>query len=373
MTRLSSHSDDLLRLTYYRGRVALYAILKGLGVGRGDDVLTQAFTCLAVPEGIRATGASPVFVDIQSGGVNLDAEDLKQKITPKTRAIIVQHTFGIPANMPAILQVAREHSIPVIEDCCHSLDSHLDGQRVGTFGVAAFYSFEWGKPIVAGIGGAARVNDPTLFESMLRDYSSLRMPDRTSSWKLQLQYQVHHLLYRPKLYWPLRTMFRKLSKLGAVKGNYNPISDEPAEDFQLQMGPVERQRLENQLSTGPAAFTTHSQRLAEKLNAGLQDVPGISLIHQPDQASTVFARYPLRVQDKPGLLREARRKNIELAEWYATPVHPVPSSHGNRIGFDSESCPEAENRTRELVSLPLHQRVTEQDIDRSIEFLRKAA
>ncbi|HIE26284.1 TPA: hypothetical protein EYP66_03250, partial [Candidatus Poribacteria bacterium] len=92
-------SSRFAKLTFFRGRVALYAILKALNIGPGDEVATQAFTCVAVPEGIMASGARPVWVDIEVDGYNMDAEDLRRKLTLRTRAIIVQHTYGIPADM----------------------------------------------------------------------------------------------------------------------------------------------------------------------------------------------------------------------------------------------------------------------------------
>ena len=150
---------ELGELLYFRGRVALHAILNGLGIGSGDEVALQAFTCVAVPEGIMATGARPVWIDIESDGYNMAPESLESRITPRTSAIVVQHTYGIPADLERILSIAERHQIPVIEDCCHTLASTYHGKPVGSFGVASFYSFEWGKPLVAGIGGAAVVND----------------------------------------------------------------------------------------------------------------------------------------------------------------------------------------------------------------------
>ncbi|HUQ48649.1 MAG TPA: DegT/DnrJ/EryC1/StrS family aminotransferase, partial [Gemmatimonadaceae bacterium] len=83
---------DLTRFTYFRGRVALAAILKALGVTTGDEVLLQAFTCVAVPEAIISIGAIPVYVDVEPGGINMDADDLSAKIGNATKAVIVQHS-----------------------------------------------------------------------------------------------------------------------------------------------------------------------------------------------------------------------------------------------------------------------------------------
>ena len=174
MTIISN--GQLEKLTFFRGRVALYAILKAMGIGAGDHVVTQAFTCIAVPEAIIASGAHPVYVDLESNGFNMDPDDFKLKITSQTRAVVVQHTYGIPANMDSIVQIADERSIHIIEDCCHTLVSKYRGKLVGTFGAGSFYSYEWGKPIVVGIGGSAGVNDKDLRKKIERQYSCYNFP-----------------------------------------------------------------------------------------------------------------------------------------------------------------------------------------------------
>ena len=119
---------------FLRGRIAMCAILKALGIGRGDEVIIQAFTCVAVPCPVLATGAKPVFADIDPATFNLDPASVEARITPRTRAIVVQHTFGIPADMDSILRIARARGIYVIEDCCHTVASSYRGARVGSLG-----------------------------------------------------------------------------------------------------------------------------------------------------------------------------------------------------------------------------------------------
>ena len=111
---MNNHSCQ--QLTYYRGRVALAALLKGLGVGAGDSVAIQAFTCLAVPEAVLATGATPLYVDIEQDRFNMDPPCLAERATASTKAIVVQHTFRIPARMDRIVAIASQHDIPIIED-----------------------------------------------------------------------------------------------------------------------------------------------------------------------------------------------------------------------------------------------------------------
>jgi len=192
---------DLNELTFFRGRVALHAILKSLGVGKGDEAAIQAFTCIAVPEAVMASQAMPIYIDVEPGSFNMDPADLARKITHQTKAVVVQHTFGIPADMDRIVDIASKMHIPIIEDCCHTLRGTYKGRPLGSFGVASFYSFEWGKPVVIGIGGSAILNDRELSDKMVETYSRYCAPGLGTVAKIQLQYYAVSLFYSLALYW----------------------------------------------------------------------------------------------------------------------------------------------------------------------------
>jgi len=362
--------SDYMQYTYYRGRVALYALLKALDIASGDEVLTQAFTCVAVPEGIMAAGAKPVWVDIEAQGYNMDPNDLERKLTSKTRAIVVQHTYGIPADMGPILAIAEKHGIPLIEDCCHTLASTYDGKVVGSFGVGSFYSFEWGKPIVVGIGGAAVVNDLALRERVAAQYAEYYTPPAGNQLKLQLQYLAHRILYRPILYWPVRWLFHTLGSLGVAESNYNPIEEgKIAEDFLMRMIPPLQQRLKHKF-TELDAITAHSRQTVARYASEITS-QAISHPLVPSKGEAVYARYPLRVSNKPALLAAARRANVELAEWYTTPVHPLAGAELALVHYKAGMCPNAEKICNHVVTLPTHLSVRNEDVAHIIEFLNK--
>jgi len=136
-----------VRLLYHRGRTGFCAVLRALRLEAGDEVVVPAFTCVAVPEGVLAAGGRPVFVDVEAEGFNSDPERLADCFSDRTRAVVAQHTFGLPAEMERIGVVARQRGVPVIEDCCHlRVDEWLrvPEERCGS---AAFFSYEWGKPV----------------------------------------------------------------------------------------------------------------------------------------------------------------------------------------------------------------------------------
>ena len=259
--------SSLNRLTYYRGRVGLFSVLKALGIGPGDQVALQAFTCLANPEAIMASGAEPLYIDIEANGVNMCPEDLAKKLNSKVKAVIVQHTYGIPANLAPLLEIAGNAKLPVIEDCCHTICSEYQGKRLGGFGIAAFYSFEWGKPIAAGLGGSVIVNDPELAEKVETAYRDFAEPGKSKQYKLWLQSLAHRTLYRPALFWRLRQVYHFLGRIGVAESNYNPVSpDAPALDFSLKMPPGFRKNLARKIGELPE-ITAHGQ-------PPLRDLPG---------------------------------------------------------------------------------------------------
>jgi len=355
-------------LPFYRGRVALYAILKGLGIGAGDQVVTQAFTCIAVPEAIMASGARPVYLDIEKNGFNMNTGDFERKITPQTRAVIVQHTYGIPADMERIKYVADKAGIPIIEDCCHTFVSTYKGKMVGSFGVGSFYSFEWGKPVVAGIGGSTIINDPTLNRKIQFQYKDYKFPSTVKLMRIQLQYFGFRILYRPSLYWPVRNMFHLLGSIGAAESNYNPVQEnQVAEDFCLKMPKPLQKRLSTKLKK-LNAITQYSRYVAAEYRAGINSS---TITHpvQPADSETVFARYPLISQDKVGFLANARKANVELADWYSTPVHPLEKDTWDKVHYEAGSCPNVEERCKQVVTLPTHSAVGRRDIARAVRFL----
>ena len=299
---------------------------------------------------------------------NMDASDLERKLTLKTRAIVVQHTYGIPAEMDAILQVAQRTGLPIIEDCCHTLASTLHNKTVGSFGEAAFYSFEWGKPIVVGIGGSAVVNDSELREKVQKSYINYHFPSSINQIRLHLQYLAHHVLYRPSFYWPVRWIYHTLGALGVAESNYNPIQGgNVAEDFSMKMAQSLQERLVRKLED-LESITEHNLWVTEQYRNRIQSN---AVLHPviPIDSEVVFARYPLVSKDKAVLLTAARKANVELAEWYLTPIHPLSNDELSLVNYEVGSCPHAEERCRQVLTLPTHRAVVQHDIDRAVKFL----
>ena len=144
------------------GTTGLHLGLLVLGISEGDEVIVPSFTFIAAANAIRYVGATPVLVDIEEESLNISPERIEEAITVKTRAILVVHTFGRPADMRRILAVARRFGLAVIEDACEAIGAEFEGGRVGSFGDVAVFGFYPNKQITTGEGGAVTTRHPEL-------------------------------------------------------------------------------------------------------------------------------------------------------------------------------------------------------------------
>ena len=144
------------------GTAALHLCLRALGIGPGDEVIVPSFAFIAVANAVRYVQAIPVFADIDAATLNLDPARVEAALSPKTRAIIVVHTFGMPADMAALADIACRKGLLLIEDACEALGSEFDARKVGSFGDAAVLGFYPNKQVTTGEGGAVIVRDPAV-------------------------------------------------------------------------------------------------------------------------------------------------------------------------------------------------------------------
>lgn len=150
--------------TVTNGTLALHLALLALGIGEGDEVIVPSFTYIASANAVKYTGAEVVFADSLEDSWQIDPEDIERKITKKTKAIMPVHLYGHPCDMDRIMDIAKKNRLFVIEDCAEAIGSEYKGQKVGSFGDIAAFSFFGNKTITCGEGGMVITNNKTLFE-----------------------------------------------------------------------------------------------------------------------------------------------------------------------------------------------------------------
>lgn len=359
--------------SFWKGRVALYAILKALGIAPGDEVILPGYTCVVNVNAIKYLSAKPVYVDIEPNTFNMNPVLLESKITPKTKIIVAQHTYGYPCDMDAIMNIANKNGIAVVEDCCLALGSKYKGKIVGTFGKAAYFSFQWNKPFTTGLGGMAITSNVDLaakIESLRAN--EMCSPPRGEVMMLRAQLAVYRLFIYPRTTTFAQSVFRYLTKKGVVIGSWTvgeSTTASMADDFfkgismvQAWSGLRQLKKIEQNIA--------HRKKIADLYDKLLEEKGWKSREYDRDVMDPVMVRYPVRIAQKDKALHEATKAGVELGSWFECPLHPIETpleAYDYEIGM----CPEAEKASREVVNLPLHPRANEKTAKRTVEFITR--
>ncbi|UCG17524.1 MAG: DegT/DnrJ/EryC1/StrS family aminotransferase [Phycisphaerales bacterium] len=353
---------------FWKGRVAAYAILKALGVGEGDEVVVPGYTCVMAVNPIVYLGAKPVFVDIEPVTYNIDVALLARSITPRTKCIMAQHTYGYPADMDAIMDIADGKGLPVVEDCCLALGSEYNRRLVGTFGAAAYFSFQWNKPYTSGLGGMAVTGNPELGSRIEALQRESIIPGTKEVMMLAAQLAVYRTLVYPRTTALAQNIFRSLGKAGLVVGSSSSGEFVPVmpDGFFKRMSELQARSGRRQLQA-LSRNIAHRRRLARLYDDRLREL-GWPVPRLSSKADPALVRYPVRVVDKQRALATAAKRFVELGSWFECPLHPIETPM-DAYGYHTGMCPEADKASREVVNLPLHPRADEGTVRRSVHFI----
>jgi dTDP-4-amino-4,6-dideoxygalactose transaminase len=342
------------------GRVALYGLLGSIGIEPGDEVLVPVPTHVVVANAVRFAGARPVFVDCELDSYNIDLEHAERQITPRTRVLLLQHTFGIPVDLDAALDLARRHGLDVIEDCVHSLGASYKGKPVGSMGRAAFFSTEETKTISSTMGGMAVTDDPELAAKLESFQAGCAWPSRSLTARYLLKLVLYHLLTQPGLHGRMRALYERI-------GERHPLPRPTTRAEQAGLRPPGYgQRLSNaqavlaqrQLARLDGNLR-HRRQVANAIGAWLS-ARGFHTPRVPSGATPAFVRYPVWVNDRVAAL-QAVRQQVVLGTWFTSVLEE--SAPAGRADYETGSCPRAELAAKHLVNLPTHPRVRLSDVD----------
>lgn len=359
---------DARASSFWKGRVALSAILEAMGIGPGDDVLLPGYTCVVVPNAVAFRGARPIYADVREGTFDLDPASVRARLTGRTRAIVVQHTYGIPGDASETILLARERGIAVIEDSAHALGLRPDGTPFGALGDAAFFSSQWSKPYSTGLGGMAVTRDAALAARIAEVQSRCRRPSARDVALLRAQMLAYRRLLTPGLYWRAMRTLRALSARGLLVGSSDPdeLRNMKPKGYDKRMSAAQARWGLRALERSDAD-AAHRRAIAQRYAHGLA-VEGFD-VGKPDPAWTLV-RFPLAVHDKRGVLARAEEERVELGDWFDHPLHPLAASREG-LGYVEGSCPVAERLSASIVNLPTHTRIDAREADRVVAFLAR--
>lgn len=293
------------------GTTALHIALLAHGIGPGDEVITSPFTFIASANCALYVGARPVFVDIDPRTFNLDPAQIEAAITPRTKAIIPVHLYGLPCDMDPIMEIAQKYGLAVIEDACQAHGAKYKGRHVGSFGTGVF-SFYPTKNITSGEGGMIATNDPKIAEKC----------------RIIRQHGARQRYYHDELGFNFRMT-----------------------DIHAAIGLAQLLKLEqfNQIRQAHARYLTEHLR-------------GVVTPYVPPDRTHVFHQYTVRV---PSGKRDALRtflqeRGIGSEVYYPLPIHQQRLYR--ELGYDGH-FPEAERAAQEVLSLPVHPALSPSDLE----------
>jgi dTDP-4-amino-4,6-dideoxygalactose transaminase len=310
------------------GTDALRLALEALDIGPGDEVITTPFTFVATANTISHAGAKPVFVDIDPRTFNIVPDQIEEAITERTKALVPVHLYGQPAQMDAIMDIARRHNLFVIEDCAQAIGAENNGRRVGSFGDVACFSFYPTKNLGAfGDAGMVTTNDPELAErvTMLRQQGSNK------------RYYHDVLGFNSRLDEMQAALLR-------VKLRY-------LDEWQVRRG-----------------------KIAAQYDQLLGDLDIETPFVRPD-VTHVYHQYTIRVARRDELHEFLRERDVGSMIYYPLPLH-LQRMYDD-LGYAEGSLPVSERAGREVLSLPMYPELTDEQVqivaDKINEFLASSS
>jgi dTDP-4-amino-4,6-dideoxygalactose transaminase len=304
------------------GTAALHLALLACEVGTGHEVITTPHTFIATAEAIGHCGAKPVFVDVEEGTGIIDAAKLEDAITEATKAIVVVHIYGQPADMGRIVEIARRHHVALIEDCAQAHGAEYQGKRVGGFGDAGCYSFFPAKNLGA-LGDAGMVVSNS--ETVARTCRVLSDHGREAKYTHSIEGYNYRL--DPLQAAVLRAKLRHLDEWNRARR--------------------ERARLYRTLLRGSR----------------------VKLLHEKERTTSACHLFVIRVEKRDALRDYLAREGIETGIHYPVPLHLQPAY--KHLGYREGDFPVAEAMAREVVSLPLYPALPLHAIERICALIRR--
>ena len=346
---------DASRVTLFgSGRCALHALAAGLELPAGAEALVPGYTCVVVPNVFLHLGLPVRYVDIAPGGWNPDAEAIAQAISPRTALVVLPHNFGL---CMAGIESLRERfpGVVFVEDAAHAWGSRdAQGRMAGTRAQAAFFSFEYSKPLTTGIGGALVLNDLALRARLSTRLPKLHAPTRGQVLRQVLTLAWHRLgLDLPgSALRALTALLRAPARaVGAVARTPDTeLSGDTAPDYALGLRPWSGALGLQQARRAESVWAAR-RRQAEVYDTLLAGAPGWALPQHGE--GEVLLRYPVRIDDpvqRAAVVRGLEALDIVPGVWFDDVVHPAGSL---RYGYEAGACPQGEAAARAVLNLPL--------------------
>lgn len=340
-------------IAFGAGRMSLYAIVEALDLHAGDEVILPGFTCTVVPNAFVYRGVRPLYADIDPVTFNADPAHVESLVTPRTRAIYMQHTFGVSCDAARLRAIARRHGLRLIEDAAHSFGASHDGAPHGSLGDAGFVSTDRTKVINTHLGGFATTNDDGIAARLagIRDRSPALAGG--SSRRLAFSFLAEFVLRHPNVLWLGRPALGALRRAGLLfywrDEEWNRLPQGYPYPSRLGAAPA---RIGLSQLTALDDNLRHRRMLARWLEDRVgwygEALPG-------PLESQAWLRYSLLVRDRAQFV-ERFGARMDLGIWFPSVLFGREVDT-EAVGYRPGSCPVAERVARHIVNLPTHPRI----------------
>jgi len=356
------------------GREALVALLRSLKGEKSAEVIVQAFTCVVVPNAIQAAGKSTVYADIEQETLNLDLQDVERRITPRTQAVICQHTFGIPADTHRLRALCDRYGLTLIEDCAHVLPDDAGPSTIGKDGDFLLLSFGRDKAISGITGGAILSRNPAV-SVLLRAEEGNAVSLSLIRIKRLLLYPIAYGIARPLYGIGIGKAFLVLARtIGALvpiltagekRGEMSPaLHTFPNACAALALAEFKRLK---EVNDHRRKLT--SLYLALLANYQLQAPSSKLILLKSIHPDLPLQKFPLFVRGAANIRQQLKRRNIHLQDGWTECVICPPGSNLEQEGYVPGSDPKAEEAAEQILSLPTHPTMTERQARRLLQEL----
>lgn len=350
-------------ISFNSGRSSLIAILRAMEIGDNDEVIVQGFTCNAAVNPIIYVGARPVFADIDDN-LNISPVEARKKITNKTKAIMVQHTFGYPAQIDEIKAICKENNLYLIEDCAHALGAKYKGEYCGSFGDASFFSFGRDKIISSVYGGMVVVNNDKLLQKVRDFHKDIQYPGLLWIFQQLLHPVIMNIFILPfySFRWGRAALAflvnaNVLSKAVTASENQGKLPDY----FPLKMPNALAILAVNQFEKLDR-FNEHRRELANFYPKLLNRKQEIDIVFKKDKdKEPVFLKYPILSNSSEKILNKLKKKAIYLNDGWRDAVVVPSKTNLRKVCYTHGDCPRAEKISKMIISLPTSINISRND------------
>jgi len=340
--------------TFASGRMGFYTILKSIGIKAKDEIIIPSYTCIVVPNAIIYSGAKPIYCDIKEDDFNIDVDKIESLITPNTKVLYAQHTFGQMCDINAIMTLAKKHNLLVIEDTALAIGAKLNSKFAGTIGDFGYYSTDRSKVINTGLGGIVSVNNEKHLDSFEKYYEDIPFLNEEYSKKIARTFMINLFTLNPYTYW-----FGKF--LNALLSKFKMMTYFLDEQF-TDMNEIKKYPYPAKLSNifakiGISQIKSLSNNIDNRKNI-VKYYNNLLNIYSDDYINddrNIFLRYSFLVKNRDYWEHKFSSK-IDLSIWFKT-IASGKNENFEVIGYEVGTNDVSEYVCDHIFNLPTHNKV----------------